>query len=102
MKIPGWIATRLCDVDLPTSWPCSIYRVFGEHPVVCQLAVRYFGVGRHIYQIAGHNQSPLGSFATTSTLPYLMVFLPAVVIRADWMGGIVAPVDELLLTEHAV
>lgn len=54
------------------------------------------------YQIAGHIQSPLGSFATTSTLPYLMVFLPDVVRRAERTGGMVVPSEELLLMEHAV
>lgn len=31
-----------------------------------------------------------------------MNFLPAVVMRAERMGGIVVPKDELLLIEHAV
>lgn len=54
------------------------------------------------YQIAGHSQSPLGSFATTSTFPYLMVFFPAVVNRADWIGGMVVPIEELLRIAQAV
>lgn len=54
------------------------------------------------YQIAGHSQSPLGSFATTSTLPYLMVFLPAVVKRAERIGGMTVPIDALLWTAQAV
>lgn len=60
------------------------------------------GFGALAYQIAGHNQSPFGSFATTSTLPYLIVFLPCVVILADRTGGMVVPNELLLLIEQAV
>ena len=42
-------------------------------------------------QIAGQIQSPLGSLATTSTLPYRMPFLPLVVRRAERTGGIMDP-----------
>jgi hypothetical protein len=48
------------------------------------------------YQMAGHSQSPAGSFATTSTLPYLIVLVPLVVRRADRTGGMIVPVEELL------
>lgn len=54
------------------------------------------------YQIAGQSQSPCGIFATTSTFPYLIIFLPCVVRRAERTGGIIAPVVQLLRSEHAV
>ena len=52
------------------------------------------------YQIAGHNQSPLGNFAVTSTFPYVMVFLPTVVRRAERTGGIRSPSVLLLRIEQ--
>jgi hypothetical protein len=52
------------------------------------------------YQIAGHSQSPAGSLATTSTRPYLIVFFPAVVSRAERTGLMICPVVALLRIEH--
>jgi hypothetical protein len=46
--------------------------------------------------MAGQSQSPFGIFATTSMRPYVIVFLPDVVRRADLTGFIMMP-DELLL-----
>lgn len=42
-------------------------------------------------QIAGQIQSPRGNLATTSTLPYRMLFFPLVLRRADRTGGIIVP-----------
>ena len=42
-------------------------------------------------QIEGHNQSPWGSFATTSTLPYWMLWLCFVEMRALMTGLITTP-----------
>jgi hypothetical protein len=50
----------------------------------------YFEFSGNI-QIAGQIQSPRGIFATTSTRPYRMLFLPFVVRRADLTGGIMRP-----------
>jgi hypothetical protein len=36
--------------------------------------------------MAGHNQSPLGNFATISTLPYWKLNVFAVEILALWIG----------------
>ena len=49
------------------------------------------------YQIAGHSQSPRGNLATTSTLPYLMDFLPLVDSLALRTGLIIVPRVELLV-----
>ena len=57
-------------------------------------------MGDKTYQIAGHSQSPFGNFAVTSTFPYLIVFLPAVVSLADRTGGIRLPSVALLLIEQ--
>ena len=53
-------------------------------------------------QIAGHSQSPRGSFARTSTFPYAIETESLVLIRADMTGWIVAPVLLSDVTEHAV
>lgn len=50
--------------------------------------------------MAGQIQSPLGSLATTSTLPYLMLFLPFVDRRAERMGGIMDPFMGSELAMH--
>lgn len=47
-----------------------------------------------ISQTAGQIQSPVGSLAVTSTLPYLMVLEKLVMSLADWIGGRMAPVVE--------
>ena len=52
--------------------------------------------------MAGQSQSPTGIFATASTLPYLSVFLPLVVNRAEQTGFMISPVVLLLLMEHEV
>lgn len=52
--------------------------------------------------MAGHSQSPFAARATTSTRPYLMDFLPLVVIRADRTGGKIVPVVALDRTPHAL
>ena len=53
-------------------------------------------------QIAGQSQSPLGSFARTSTFPNAMVAELMVLIRADCTGWMVEPSELLDLTEQAV
>lgn len=50
---------------------------------------------------AGQSQSPFAILATISTRPYLMLFLPFVVMRAERTGGITLPSVELDLTPHA-
>lgn len=60
------------------------------------------GVGGSTYQMAGHNQSPLGIRADTSTRPYLIVFLPAVVSRADRTGLMIWFLVELLTTAQGL
>jgi hypothetical protein len=52
------------------------------------------------YQIDGQSQSPLGNFATTSTLPYFIATLPAVVNRAERTGFMIVPFVELLVMTH--
>jgi hypothetical protein len=52
--------------------------------------------------MAGQSQSPTSIFATTSTLPYLSVFLPLVVNRAERTGLMISPVVLLLLMEQEV
>jgi hypothetical protein len=53
------------------------------------------------YQIAGHSQSPFGILATTSTRPYVMDLLPAVVSLAERTGLIMAPVVTLLVVTQS-
>jgi hypothetical protein len=53
-------------------------------------------------QIAGQIQSPCGSFAVTSTRPYLILFLPLVFSRADRTGGNMEFVDRLDFMKHSL
>jgi hypothetical protein len=76
------ISSRLDNVDFSASRPNTVHRIFRHHPAC--LISQNIHLNRVSYQIAGHSQSPLGSLATTSTLPYLMVFLPFVVMRGKW------------------
>lgn len=50
--------------------------------------------------MAGQSQSPRGILATTSTLPYLILFFPLVVSLALRTGGIDTPSVLLLRTAH--
>jgi hypothetical protein len=53
-------------------------------------------------QSAGHSQSPCAIFATISTRPYLIPFLPFVVKRAERTGGMIEPRVALDFTPHAL
>jgi hypothetical protein len=53
-------------------------------------------------QRAGHSQSPLAILATISTRPYLILFLPFVVRRAERTGGMIVPSVALDLAPHEV
>lgn len=50
--------------------------------------------------MAGQSQEPLGILATTSTLPYLMVLLPLVLMRALRTGLMMVPAVLLLRMEQ--
>ena len=52
-------------------------------------------------QMDGHIQSPRGSFATTSTLPYWMWWLFFVVMRALMTGLMTVSDDEFETAPHA-
>ena len=73
--------------------PTSISPLSGHAPYVLSLGS---------IQIAGHSQSPRGSLARTSTLPYAIVVEFMVLIRADMTGWMVDPSELLDDTEHAV
>jgi hypothetical protein len=48
-------------------------------------------VGHRDLHMAGQSQFPCGSLAVTSTLPYLMLTFPFVLIRAERTGEITVP-----------
>ena len=48
-------------------------------------------------QTAGHNQSPTGSFAVTSTRPYLILAPAFVLMRADLTGLTIVPLVVLVV-----
>jgi hypothetical protein len=49
-------------------------------------------------QWCGVNLPPLAAFATTSTRPYLILFFPFVVSRAERTGGMMVPKVSFDLT----
>lgn len=106
--ICGIVASSFHQINLATSWPSAIDRVLRHHPGRGQIEVSCLtgGVRRawidRTYQIAGHSHCPGGILATTSTRPYLMVFLPLVVIRAERTGLIIVEVVALLVLTQSV
>lgn len=93
------VAAAFGEVNFAAARPFAVGAGLGEHPAA--LVSRWHRRMRvEAYQIAGQSQSPLGNLAVTSTFPYLMVFLPMVVRRADRTGGIRLPRVSLLWIEQ--
>lgn len=82
------VTTDFSDIDLSATRPDAVYIVLWDKPMRI-LAMAQSQMYVSTYQSAGQSQSPFGIFAVISTLPYLMVFFPLVLRRAERTGGIV-------------
>jgi hypothetical protein len=94
------ITAALSDIDLSARGPWAVSIIDRQKPCPGESAVVSINAVCANLQIAGHSQSPAGIFATTSTRPYLVLFLPLVLIRADRTGGIMTLRVLLEWTEH--
>jgi hypothetical protein len=87
--VRGAVAADFGDVDFAAARPTAVYIILWDKPVILLVGNHQCQVFVSTYQSAGQSQSPAGILAVISTFPYLIVFFPFVLRRAERTGGMV-------------